>query len=150
MDHGLFEMEGNSMSQVHVDGFDLCDNLSNSEALTAQTQNLNETLAQTLPLPQNDEGGTRSPGQKPSLGNNEKEEETGIEGYSIGSRDMDEEEDVDEVMKEEEEEEEESEASSSLICCQSPDNLMTDSSYSETGTAQTSMLIVVLNLSASF
>ncbi|XP_014865909.1 PREDICTED: consortin [Poecilia mexicana] len=133
MDHGLFEMEGNSMSQVHVDGFDLCDNLSNSEALTAQTQNLNETLAQTLPLPQNNEGGTRSPGQKPSLGNNEKEEETGIEGYSIGSRDMDEEEDVDEVMKEEEEEEEESEASSSLICCQSPDNLMTDSSYSETG-----------------
>ncbi|PWA29081.1 hypothetical protein CCH79_00006123, partial [Gambusia affinis] len=131
MDHGLFEMEGNAMSQVHVDGFDLCDNLSNSEALTAQTQNLNETLAQTLPLPQIDEGGTCSLVQKHSLDNNEKAEETGVGGYSLGSRDVDEEEDVDEVMKEEEEEE--SEASSSLICCQSPDNLMTDSSYSETG-----------------
>ncbi|XP_014328648.1 consortin [Xiphophorus maculatus] len=131
MDHGLFEMEGNAISQVHVDVFDLCDNLSNSEALTAQTQNLNETLAQTLPLPQNDEGGTCSLVQKPSPDNNEKEEETGIGGYSLGSRDVDQEEDVDEVMKEEEEDE--SEASSSLICCQSPDNLMTDSSYSETG-----------------
>ncbi|XP_054892624.1 consortin isoform X2 [Poeciliopsis prolifica] len=126
-------MEGNTMSPIHFDGFNLCDNLSNSEALTAQTQNLNETLAKTLPVPQNDEGGTCSLVQKPSLDNNEEEEEAGIGGYSLGSRDVNEEEDVDEVMKEEEEEEEESEASSSLICCQSPDNLMTDSSYSETG-----------------
>ncbi|KAM4744765.1 LOW QUALITY PROTEIN: consortin [Anableps anableps] len=131
MDHGLFEMEDSAMSPVHVDGFELCDNLSNSEALTTQTQNLNETLAQTLPLSQKDEGGTCSPIQKTSLDNNGKEGETGIEECSQGSRDVDEEEDVDEVMKEEEEEE--SEASSSLICCQSPDTLMTDSSYSETG-----------------
>lgn len=116
------------MSQVHVDGFDICDNLSNSGTLTVQTQNLNETLAQTLPLPQNDEGGTCSKLQNPSLDNSgkaEEAEETGVEDYSEGSRDEDEE------MKEEEEEE--SEASSSLICCQSPDTPMTDSSYSETG-----------------
>lgn len=121
-------MEGSAASQVHVDGFDICDNLSNSETLTAQTQNLNETLAQTLPLPQNDEGGMCGKLQKPSLDNNgkeEEEEETGVEEYSEGSRDEDEE------MKEEEEEE--SEASSSLICCRSPDTPMTDSSYSETG-----------------
>ncbi|MED6254590.1 hypothetical protein ATANTOWER_029913, partial [Ataeniobius toweri] len=130
MDHGLFEMEGGTMSQVHVDGFELCDNLSNSDALTAQTRNLNETLAQTRS--QTDEGGTCSSIQKTSLDNNGKEEvETGKEEYLEGSRDVDEEEDVDQVMKEEEEEE--SETSSSLICCQSPDTPMTDSSYSETG-----------------
>ncbi|MED6274354.1 hypothetical protein CHARACLAT_015569 [Characodon lateralis] len=130
MDHGLFEMEGGTMSQVHVDGFELCDNLSNSEALTAQTRNFNETLAQTLS--QTDEGGTCSSIQKTSLDNNGKEEvEIGKEEYLEGSRNVDEEEDVDQVMKEEEEEE--SETSSSLICCQSPDTLMTDSSYSETG-----------------
>ncbi|XP_038150536.1 consortin-like [Cyprinodon tularosa] len=130
MDHGLFEMEGSAMSQVGVDGFELCDNISDSEALTAQTRNLNQTLAQTLPIPQNEEAGSCCPIQKTPL-DNSREEETGKEEHSEESRDVDEEEDVDEMMKEEEEEE--SEASSSLICCQSPDTPMTDSSYSETG-----------------
>ncbi|XP_012736981.2 consortin isoform X1 [Fundulus heteroclitus] len=133
MDHGLFEMEGSAMSPVRVDGFELCDNISNSEALAAQSRNLNETLAQTLPLSPNDEGGTRGAVHKPPLDNGGTEGEevaTAKEERSGGTRD--EEEDDDEVMKEEEEEEE-SEASSSLICCQSPDTPMTDSSYSETG-----------------
>ncbi|KAM4596934.1 consortin [Fundulus diaphanus] len=134
MDHGLFEMEGSAMSPVRVDGFELCDNISSSEALAAQSRNLNDTLAQTLPLSPNDEGGTCSAVHKPPLDNSGTEGEevgTAKEERSGGTRDADEEEDDDEVMKEEEEEE--SEASSSLICCQSPDTPMTDSSYSETG-----------------
>lgn len=132
------------MSQVGVDAFELCDNISDSEALTAQTRNLNQTLAQTLPIPQNEEAGSCCPIQKTPL-DNSREEEMGKEEHSEGSRDVDEEEDVDEMMKEEEEEE--SEASSSLICCQSPDTPMTDSSYSETGreriSAQTSSMVLL-------
>ncbi|XP_060924827.1 consortin [Limanda limanda] len=122
------------MSQLPVDGVDLCDNLPNPEA--AQTQNLNETNTstqnQSLCPSQIEEGGGRRLIQKPSLNNNgkDKEEEQGKERYTGRGRAEDEEEDNDEVMKEEEEEE--SEESSSLIRGQSPDN-MTDSSYSETG-----------------
>lgn len=119
------------MSQVSLDGFDLCDNVANSEALTAQTQNLNQT--QSLPLSQNDEEETLGLSHKASLNDNVKDEQEEVkrkEEYTGRRRDEDEEEDMDEVMKEEEEE---SEASSSLVCCQSPDIPMTDSSYSETG-----------------
>ncbi|CAB1459805.1 unnamed protein product [Pleuronectes platessa] len=123
------------MSQLPVDGVDLCDNLPNPEA--AQTQNLNETniLTQIPSLcpSQIAEGGGRRLFQKPSLNNNgkDKEEEQGNERYTGRGRAEDEEEDNDEVMKEEEEEEV-SEESSSLIRGQSPDT-MTDSSFSETG-----------------
>ncbi|XP_053302970.1 consortin isoform X2 [Pleuronectes platessa] len=123
------------MSQLPVDGVDLCDNLPNPEA--AQTQNLNETniltQIQSLCPSQIAEGGGRRLFQKPSLNNNgkDKEEEQGNERYTGRGRAEDEEEDNDEVMKEEEEEEV-SEESSSLIRGQSPDT-MTDSSFSETG-----------------
>ncbi|XP_042360701.1 consortin-like [Plectropomus leopardus] len=136
MDHGgQLEREGRIMSQVQVGGVDLCDNLPNPEALTAQTLNLNETniLTQTESFSpsQNEEGGGLL--QKASVNNNGKdmEEELGKEGYTGRGREEDEEDDFDEVMKEEEEEE--SEESSCLIRCQSPDTPMTDSSYSETG-----------------
>lgn len=137
MDHGgQFEREGSVMSQVHVDGVDLCDNLPKPEALTAQTRNLNETntLAHTPSLPpsQNEGGGRRSLVQKTSLNNNGKEEEVAKEGYAGRNREENEEEDIDEVMKDEDEEVE-SEESSCVIRCQSPDTPMTDSSYSETG-----------------
>ncbi|XP_018522197.1 consortin [Lates calcarifer] len=124
MDHGgQVEREGKVMSQVPVGGVDLCDNLPNpSQALTAQTRNLNETNALTL----NEEGGGHRLIQKSSFNNN------GNEGYTGRDGEEDEEEDIDEVMKEEEVEEE-SEESSGLIRCQSPDTPMTDSSYSETG-----------------
>lgn len=118
-------------------GVDLCDNLPSPEALTVQTQNLNETakLTQT-PSPallQNEDRGGQGLYQKASPGNNG--EDRGEEEDKEGYREEDEEEDTDEVMKEEEEEEEEvSEGSSSLIRCQSP---MTDSSYSETGKERT-------------
>lgn len=120
------------MSQVQVGGVDLCDNLPNPEALTAQTRNLNETNT----LTQNEEGGGLI--HKASVNNNGKdmEEERGKEGYTGGGREEDEEEDIDEVMKEEEVEEE-SEGSSCQIRCQSPDTPMTDSSYSETGREHT-------------
>ncbi|XP_013872649.1 consortin isoform X2 [Austrofundulus limnaeus] len=132
MDHGgQFERDSRTMSRVSPDGFDLCDNVAISEALTAQTQNLNET--QSLPLSQNDEEEMLGLGRKASLNDNVRDEQEEVkrkEECTERRRDEDEEEDTDEVMKEEEEE---SEASSSLICCQSPDVLMTDSSYSETG-----------------
>ncbi|XP_028257966.1 consortin isoform X2 [Parambassis ranga] len=133
MDHGQFEREGRVMSQVHVCGVELCDNLPNPEALTAQTRNLNQTntLAQTqrLPSSKNEEGGRCGLVQKSSLNNNGKEDkvEQGKESYEERSSEKDEEEDVDEVM------EEESEESSCVIRCQSPGTPMTDSSYSETG-----------------
>ncbi|XP_041841741.1 consortin [Melanotaenia boesemani] len=128
MDHdGQIESEGRGMSHTHVDE---ADNLSNSEALSAQNQNLNETNSlteqKTLPLLQNEERGLF---QKTSLNNNENVEE-GVEKGKERCKDEDEEEDFDEVMKEEEEE---SEGSNCLIRCQSPDTPMTDSSYSETG-----------------
>uniref|UniRef100_A0A1A7Z5B3 Consortin, connexin sorting protein b n=2 Tax=Iconisemion striatum TaxID=60296 RepID=A0A1A7Z5B3_9TELE len=127
--NGQFDREGRTMSQVQVDGFDLCDNSPSAEALAAQTRNLNETkaLTQSLPLSQRDDGFV----QKPSPNDNGKEWEEvdkGKEEVHTGrTGDEDEEEDIDETM------EEESETSSSLICCQSPDIPMTDSSYSETG-----------------
>lgn len=132
---GHFEREGSIMSQVQMGGVDLCDNLPSSEALTALTQNLNETrtLAHTQSLSPLQEGeGTegRDLIQKASLSSNEEAAEKG--GGAGGDGVVDEEEDVDEVMMEEEEEEV-SEGSSSLIRCQSPDTPMTDSSYSETG-----------------
>ncbi|XP_035484521.2 consortin isoform X2 [Scophthalmus maximus] len=141
MDHGgQFERKGRVMSQVPVDGVDLCDNLSNPEAVTAQTRNLNETNVltqnQSLSPSQDEVGAGHSLLQKTSFNNNGKDEgeEQGKEAYTGRGREEDEEEDIDELMKEEEEEEEEeSEESSSLICCQSPDTPMTDSSYSETG-----------------
>lgn len=120
-------------------GVDLCDNLPSPEALTVQTQNLNQTakLSQTASpaLLQNEDRGGRGLYQKASPGNNgeDREEEEDKGGY----REEDEEEDTDEVMKEEEEEEEVSEGSSSLLRCQSPDTPMTDSSYSETGKEHT-------------
>lgn len=126
------------MSLVQVGGVDLCDNLSNPEALAAQTRNLNETntLAQTQSLSpsQNEDGAGRGFLKEASLSNSGKdmEKEQGKEGYTGRGREDDEEEDIDEVMKEEEEEEE-SEGSSCVIRCQSPDTPMTDSSYSETG-----------------
>lgn len=121
------------MSQVHVCGVELCDNLPNPEAFTAQTRNLNQTntLAQTqrLPSSKNEEGGRCGLVQKSCLNNNGKEDkvEQGKESYEERSSEKDEEEDVDEVM------EEESEESSCVIRCQSPGTPMTDSSYSETG-----------------
>ncbi|KAF0043345.1 hypothetical protein F2P81_004682 [Scophthalmus maximus] len=136
---GQFERKGRVMSQVPVDGVDLCDNLSNPEAVTAQTRNLNETNVltqnQSLSPSQDEVGAGHSLLQKTSFNNNGKDEgeEQGKEAYTGRGREEDEEEDIDELMKEEEEEEEESEESSSLICCQSPDTPMTDSSYSETG-----------------
>lgn len=125
------------MSQVQMGGVDLCDNLPSSEALTALTQNLNETrtLAHTQSLSLLQEGeGTEGWDQKASLSSNEEAAEKG--GGAGGDRVVDEEEDVDEVMMEEEEEEV-SEGSSSLIRCQSPDTPTTDSSYSETGMDRT-------------
>lgn len=122
------------MSQVQMGGVDLCDNLASSEALTALTQNLNETRAlahaQSLSLLQEGEGTEgRDLIQKASLSSNEEAAEKG--GGAGGDGAVDEEEDADEVMLEEEEEV--SEGSSSLLRCQSPDTPMTDSSYSETG-----------------
>ncbi|XP_068171572.1 consortin isoform X2 [Antennarius striatus] len=125
------------MSQDQVGGVDVCDNLPNPEAFTAQTQNLNErnpiTQSQSFSLVQKDDDGGHGPVQQASFSSKAKdmEEEWENKGYTSGCREEDEEEDTDEVMKEEEEEM--SEGSSSLICCQSPDILMTDSSYSETG-----------------
>lgn len=130
------------MSQVQMGGVDLCDNLPSPEALTVQTQNLNETSTlpqtQSLSLLQKEDGGGQGLTQKASLSNDGKdgEEEKEKEGFTRGDREEDEEEDIDEVMKEEEEEEV-SEGSSSLIRCQSPDTPMTDSSYSETGMEHT-------------
>ncbi|TDH17215.1 hypothetical protein EPR50_G00006160 [Perca flavescens] len=129
MDHGgQLEREGRVMSQVQVSGVDVCDNLPNPEALTAQTRNLNQpnTLPeiQSLCPSQNEEGGGII--QKAPVNNHGKD----IEKEHGRGREEDEEEDIDEVMKEEEEE---SEESSCLIRCQSPDTPMTDSSYSETG-----------------
>ncbi|XP_071344192.1 consortin isoform X2 [Trachinotus anak] len=136
MDHGgQFGREGRVMSHVPVGEVDLCDNLPNPEALTAQTRNLNETnspaQSQSLSSSQNEEGGGRRLVQKSSFNNNE-EEEKGKERYTGQGREEDEEEDIDEVMKEEEEVEV-SEELSGLMRCQSPDTPMTDSSYSETG-----------------
>ncbi|XP_071390942.1 consortin-like [Centroberyx affinis] len=123
MDHGgQCEREGPVMSQGQGHGADLCDNLPDPEARTAQNRNLNElTQTQSQNLSQNEERGGHKLIHKTSRNNNGVEEGKG-----------DEEEENDEVMKEEEEEEE-SETSSSLIRCQSPDTPMTDSSYSETG-----------------
>lgn len=135
------------MSQAQMGGVDLCDNLPSSEALTALTQNLNETrtLAHTQSLSLLPEGeGTegRDLIQKASSSSNEDAAEKG--GGAGGDGVVDEEEDVDEVMMEEEEEEEEvSEGSSSLIRCQSPDTPMTDSSYSETGMDHTKRIHAV-------
>ncbi|KAG7483299.1 consortin [Solea senegalensis] len=123
MDHGgQFEIKGRVMSHVPVDGVDLCDNLPNTEHVTAQSGNVNDT--KTLTQNQSEEAGGGRLIQKNSFSNNGKNEEDdeGREGYS------EEEEDFDEMMKDDEEEE-----SSSLIHCQSPDTPMTDSSYSETG-----------------
>lgn len=119
------------MSVVCGGEVDLCDNLQNPEALTAQTRNLNETNTQSVP-PSNEEVG-RCGFQKHSLNNNGKEKEVdqGKERQARRSHE-EEEEDIDAVMREEEEEEE-SEESSYLIRCQSPGTPMTDSSYSETG-----------------
>uniref|UniRef100_UPI0037E8AA27 consortin n=1 Tax=Semicossyphus pulcher TaxID=241346 RepID=UPI0037E8AA27 len=131
MDHGgQFEREGRVMSHIQVGGVDLCDNLPNPEALTAQTRNLNETNtlahAQSLSPSQNEDGGGGRLIQEASLSN------SGKEGYTGRRKEEDEEEDMDEVMKEEEDEEE-SEGSNCLIRCQSPGTPMTDSSFSETG-----------------
>lgn len=108
------------MSQIQGGGVDLCDNLPNSEALAAQTRNLNETNTltptQSVSLSQNGDEGRCGSIQKIGLNNNEKEEE----------------DDIDEAMKEDDDEEESAE-SSCLNRCQSPDTPMTDSSYSETG-----------------
>lgn len=121
------------MSQVQMGGVDLCDNLPSSEALTALTQNLNETRTlahtQSLSLLQEGEGTEgRDLTQKASLSSNEAAAEKGGGAGADGV--VDDEEDVDEVMMEEEEV---SEGSSSLVRCRSPDTPMTDSSYSETG-----------------
>ncbi|XP_069378416.1 consortin isoform X1 [Paralichthys olivaceus] len=131
---GWCETQSSIMSQLPVDGVDLCDNLPNPDTVSAQTQNLNETNSQNQSLcpSQIEVGGGRRLIQKASFNNNGKdeEEEEGKERYTGRGREEDEQEDNDEVMKEEEEEE--SEESSSLIRGQSPDT-MTDSSYSETG-----------------
>ncbi|XP_029904040.1 consortin [Myripristis murdjan] len=134
MDHGgQREREGSVMSHGQEDAVDLCDNLPDPKALTAQNRNLNETqtLTQTEShsLSQNEEREGGDLIQKPSFNNNSDGPEE--EGNRGRSREEDEEEENDEVMKDEEEEE--SEESSSLIRCQSPDTPMTDSSYSETG-----------------
>ncbi|XP_072236445.1 consortin isoform X2 [Leuresthes tenuis] len=139
MDHGQIESGGTVMSQAHGDGVDLCDNSPTSEALSGQTRNLNETNALTLnqnrPPSQNEDGGMCDLIHKTSVNNNGKEvgEKVGQTAEELAgkSRDENEEEDIDEVMKDEEEEE--SEGSSCVIRCQSPDTPMTDSSYSETG-----------------
>lgn len=135
------------MSQVSVDGFDLCDNAAISDALTAQTQNLNES--QSLPLSQNDEEEMLGLCHKAPLNDNVKDEQEEVKTkeYTGRRRDEEEEEDTDEVMKEEEEE---SEASSSLICCQSPDIPMTDSSYSETGRRLKCLYIQIISQSIFF
>lgn len=130
---GQFERDGKVMLPVPVGGADLCDNLPNPEAVTAQTRNLNKT--NTLSPTQTEEGGGRRLILNTSLNNNngrDMEEERRKEGYMGKSQVEGEEEDIDEVMKEEEEEED-SEESSALIGCQSPDTPMTDSSFSETG-----------------
>ncbi|KAM8894814.1 consortin isoform 2-T2 [Spinachia spinachia] len=126
------------MSHVQVGGADSRDNLSNPDAVTAQTRNLNQTntLARTQSLSalQKEEGGGLI--QRTSDNNNGTEEELGKQGYTKRGReeedDDDDEEDIDELMKGIEGDEE-SEDSSGLNCCQSPDTPMTDSSYSETG-----------------
>ncbi|XP_060897049.1 consortin [Labrus mixtus] len=129
MDHGgQFEREGRVMSHIQGGGVDLCDNLPNPQALTAQTRNLNEknTHTQSLSPSQNeDAGGCR-------LIRDDALSSSGKEGSTERHREEDDEEDMDEVMKDDEEEEE-SEGSSCLIRCQSPSTPMTDSSYSETG-----------------
>lgn len=127
---------------------DLCDNLPNPEALTIQTQNLNQTTSlsqtQSFSLLQKEDEGGRGPFQKDPLSNNgngreEEQNEEEKEGNTGGIREEDDEEDIDEEMKEDNEEEEVSEGSSSLICCQCPDTPMTDSSFSETGREHTGM-----------
>ncbi|CAJ1048913.1 consortin [Xyrichtys novacula] len=127
---GQFEREGTGMSHIQVGGVDLCDNLSNPQALAAQTRNLNETNTlthtQSLSPAQSEDGGGHGLIEEASLSGR------GREGCTGRAREEDEEEDLDEVMKEEEEEEE-SEGSSCPIRCQSPGTPMTDSSYSETG-----------------
>lgn len=126
------------MSQIQGGGVDLCDNLPNSEALTAQTRNLNETNTltptQSVSLSQNGDEGRCGSIQKIGLNNNEKEEEMGLgkEGCIGRNQEKEEEDDIDEAMKEDDDEEELAE-SSCLNRCQSPDTPMTDSSYSETG-----------------
>ncbi|XP_005459013.1 consortin isoform X1 [Oreochromis niloticus] len=138
MDHDQLEREGRAMSQVQGGRVDLCDNLPNSEALTAQTRNLNETntLTQTQSVSpsQNGDEGRCGSIQKIALNNNGKEEEMGLgkEGCIGRNQEKEEEDDIDEAMKEADDEEE-SEESSCLNRCQSPDTPMTDSSYSETG-----------------
>ncbi|XP_068597233.1 consortin [Brachionichthys hirsutus] len=129
------------MSPDEVGAVDFCDNLPNPEVFKAQMQNLNETntIAQSesffVSHKDEEDSGGHAPAQQASLSSHgkdkEKENEWENKGCTAGCREEDEEEDTDEVMKEEEEEM--SEGSSSLICCQSPDTLMTDSSYSETG-----------------
>ncbi|XP_041645254.1 consortin [Cheilinus undulatus] len=131
MDHGgQFEREGRVMSHIQVGEVDLCDNLPNPQALTAQTRNLNETNTltntQSLSPSQHEDGGEHTLIHDAVLC------ESGKEGYTGRGGEEDEEEDMDEMMKEDEEEEE-SEGSSCLIRCQSPGTPMTDSSYSETG-----------------
>lgn len=128
------------MSQVPLDGVDLCDNLHRPETLAAQTRNLNETntLAQTSNpcASQNEEKREHRIILNTSFNNNgkdEEEQEVDKEGYTGKGTEDEEDEDTDEVMKEADEEEEESEESSALIHCLSPDTPMTDSSYSETG-----------------
>lgn len=133
-----FEREGGAMSQIQGGVVDLCDNLPNSEALTAQTRNLNETntLTQTQSVSpsQNGDEGRCGSIQKIALNNNGKEEEIGLgkEGCIGRNQEKEEEDDIDEAMKEDDDEEESAE-SSCLNRCQSPDTPMTDSSYSETG-----------------
>ncbi|XP_061621865.1 consortin isoform X2 [Phyllopteryx taeniolatus] len=117
------------MSQVVADGIDCCDNTSHPESHTAQAQNLNEinplTQAEHTSALHNDYGAGLS--SKVSHNNNGENKEK-LETHKSTSQE--EEEDIDEVMKDEEEE---SEASSCQMHCQSPDTVMTDSSYSETG-----------------
>ncbi|XP_061670629.1 consortin isoform X2 [Syngnathoides biaculeatus] len=130
MDHGgQLDYEDTIMSQVVPDGIDCCDNTPHLEPLTAKAQNLNKinSLNQTEHTAAlNNDFGAGLSSQVSSNDNAENEE---LERHKSRSQE-EEEEDIDEVMKDEEEE---SEASSCQIHCQSPDPVMTDSSYSETG-----------------
>lgn len=137
-------------------GRDECyDNVPTIKSLTAQTGNINmtSTLSQNLQLQKGDTG-DQEVFHKALFGNTgsgrdeEEEKEGNAEEHIDG-----EEQDLDEVMKEEDEEETDaSDGSSSLNCCQSPDPIMTDCAYSETGTEHTQLnmlLFFVLFLSAT-
>lgn len=133
------------MTQVWGGRDECYDNVPTIKPLTAQTGNINVTsaLSQNLHLQKGDTGEQevyhKALFSNIGSGRDEEEKEGHAEEHIDG-----EEEDLDEVMKDEDEEIDASEGSSSLNCCQSPDSIMTDCAYSETGTEHTQLINAAL------